>query len=62
MTSQNTAGGTNKQANEAHIRITGKRRCSHHQGMVASDDGSMVLRGKITMFMCSACQIKRGLK
>ncbi|MFC6522927.1 hypothetical protein ACFQAT_27505 [Undibacterium arcticum] len=37
---------------------TGKRFCSHHQGEVAADAGSLVQRNKSKRWICNACQAK----
>lgn len=51
-------GNTAHQVSEAFKRVTGKCFCSHHQGYVDADAGSMILRGRVTRFCCFNCQAK----
>lgn len=44
---------------DAEAKITGKKFCSHHQGMVSIEDGAMVIRGKSRRWICYACQQKQ---
>jgi hypothetical protein len=53
-----TSGNTQRQVADATKRVTGKQYCSNHQGYTASEEGSMVVRGKISMFKCFNCQSK----
>ena len=47
---------------DAEARLTGKKFCSHHQGMVSVSEGSMVIRGKAKRWICHSCQKKQVLR
>lgn len=41
---------------QAVAKAIGKKYCSHHQGDVAIDAGSYVVRNKIRRWICFRCQ------
>lgn len=41
--------------------VTGTRWCNYHQGDAVAADGAMVVRGKVTVWMCGGCRKKRKL-
>jgi hypothetical protein len=51
-----------ERAAQAEMKLTGKRYCSQHQGMVALDAGSIVVRGRSRRWMCFQCQRNSALR